>query len=220
MKNAVHSSIVAAMLVAGFIISASAETVEEGVVAEGKKGEARFAIGGTFASGMIDVSDYIDDMYESLGYEIDSLVIPVGLTFVGGYRFASGVEVLGDFGPVSFIMVDDMNADETFTNIDVPVGLTAGYAFFADKSVSPYVRGGFRYHFSAGDFTESSSPGLYVAGGINFFSNKAVNLQLEVAYDASTVTYKTPDYYTDLGAPDYEKEIEPGGLMVSIRAAF
>ena len=215
MKNKVYGSLVSVSIAAAMLVGVSAQAEEES-----KKGEARFAIGGTFANGMMDVSDYIDDMYESLGYETDSLVIPVGITFVGGYRFASGVEILGDFGPVSFILVDDANAGETFTTIDVPVGLTAGYAFFVDKSVSPYVRGGFRYHFSGGDFAESSSPGLYVAGGINFFSNKAVQLQLEVAYDASTVTYKTPDYYTDLGAPNYEKEIEPGGLMVSIRAAF
>ncbi len=101
-------------------------------------------------------------------------------------------------------------------NFDVPVGLTGGYAFFTDSAVSPYVRGGVRYHITGGDFADSSSPGLYVAGGINFFSNKAVNLQLEVAYDGSKVTYTAPDFY----GGGFEKEIEPGGLLISIRAAF
>jgi hypothetical protein len=50
-----------------------------------------------------------------------------------------------------------------------------------------------------------------VAGGVNFFSNKSVNLQLEVAYDAATVTYVFGGV---------QEEIEPGGLLVSIRAAF
>ena len=213
MKNTMNGSFVAALCVAVLMGGVSAKAEE---VAEVKKGEARFAIGLTYVSGMIDVGDYIEDMYESNGIEADVLVIPVGLTFVGGYRFAFGMEIMGDFGPVSLIMVDDTFADDLFMNIDVPVGLTAGYAFFADKSVSPYVRGGFRYHFSGGDFTESSSPGLYVAGGVNFFSNKAVQLQLEVAYDASKVTYQAPDFY----GGGYEKEIEPGGLMISVRAAF
>ena len=217
MKNKVYGSLVSVSIVVAMLIGVSAQAEE---AAEVKKGEMRFAIGATFASGMLDVGDYIDDMYEFVGLDADVLVIPVGLTFVGGYRFAFGMEILGDVGPVSFILVDDLNADEVFTNIDVPVGLTAGYAFFTDKAVSPYVRGGVRYHFTGGDFSDSSSPGLYVAGGVNFFSNKAVQLQLEVAYDGSKVTYKTPDYYTALGAPNYEKEIEPGGLMISIRAAF
>jgi hypothetical protein len=189
---------------------------EQAAVKEGKKGEVRFAFGLTYASGMLDVDDYITDTYAATGSTVDSLVIPVGLSFVGGYRFAFGLEILADVGPVSLILVDDTDADEIFTNIDVPVGLTVGYAFMTEKSISPYLRGGFRYHFSEGDFTDSTSPGAYVAGGINFFSNKAVQLQLEVAYDASEVTYKAPDIY----GPGFEEDIEPGGLLVSIRAAF
>lgn len=180
MKNTVHSSFVAGLCVAVLLGAVSAGAEGEPVTAskeEAKKGETRFAIGLSYVSGMMDVGDYIEDSYESMGYsDSDVLIIPVGLSLAGGYRFASGIEIIVDAGPVSFIMVDDVTEDETFTNIDVPVGLTAGYAFFADKSISPYLRGGVRYHFSYGDFTESSSPGLYVAGGVNFFSNKAVQL--------------------------------------------
>lgn len=219
MKTVVRSSWLAAAVIAGLIINATAETAADTPaepVPEAKKGEMRFAIGATYAAGMVDVGDRIEEIYELNGLDADILVIPVGLSFVGGYRFKFGLELLGDVGPVSFILVDDAVADDVFTNIDVPVGVTVGYALLTDKSVSPYLRGGFRYHFSEGDFTESSGGGLYVAGGINFFSNKAVQLQVEVAYDASEVTYKAPDFY---GGGD-EKDLEPGGFMVSVRAAF
>lgn len=208
MRKKACSTLFAAILVAG-LAGTSASAKQKG-------SEARFAIGGTFASGILDVNDYIEGMYDTAGFEYDSFVIPVGITFVGGYRFGFGLEILGDFGPVSVIYVDDMNADDTFLNIDVPVGLTAGYAFFTASAIAPYVRGGVRYHFSGGDFTEDSEPGLYLAGGVNFFSNKGVQLQLEVAYDASTVTYKAPDFY---GGGKFQEE-EPGGFMVSVRAAF
>lgn len=227
MKNALRSSWITAALLAGLIINASAETVApEGVAAgeggiaeqpaakEGKKGEMRFAIGATYAAGIVDVADRIEEGYAPTN--VDILVIPIGPSFVAGYRFKFGLELLGDVGPVSFIAVDDTVADEVFTNIDVPVGVTVGYAFFTEKSVSPYLRGGLRHHFSGGDFTDSSSPGLYVAGGINFFSNKAVQLQVEVAYDAAEVTFKAPDFY---GGGD-EEDLEPGGLLISVRAAF
>jgi hypothetical protein len=227
MNNVLRSSWIASALLAGLIASASAETpevvvAEEGGVAEqpaakeGKKGEARFAFGLTYAAGMVDVGDRIEEVYALDGNDVDMLVIPIGPSIVAGYRFKFGLELLGDVGPVSFIAVDDTVADDIFTNIDIPMGVTVGYAFLTDKSVSPYLRGGFRYHFSEGDFTDSSSAGLYVAGGINFFSNKAVQLQVEVAYDAAEVTYKAPDFY---GGGD-EEDLEPGGLLISVRAAF
>ena len=226
MRNVVRSSVVAATLVAGLIVNATAETAGEGVVAEevaeGKKGEARFAIGISYASGIYDVYDFVEDAVESGGGAIDGFAIPVGLTLVGGYRFGFGGEILLDAGPVSILALDAESSggeSDTYWNWDVPVGLTAGYAFFANKSVSPYLRAGVRYHITDGDFADSSSPGLYVAGGVNFFSNKAVQLQLEVAYDASEVTYKTPDEWSAYGIYS-EEEIEPGGFMVSIRAAF
>jgi hypothetical protein len=207
MKNTVHSSFVAGLCVAALLVGVSAQAAGE------SKGEARFAIGLTYAAGFTDVSDAIENYFEVNGYDIDSVAIPVGLSVVGGYRFASGIEVLLDAGPFTYMYVDAVGGSLSgeYTYWDIPVGLTAGYAFFTESAVSPYVRGGVRHHFAGGDFYDSTSPGFYVAGGVNFFSNKAVNLQLEVAYDAATVTYvfgKVQD------------EIEPGGLLVSVRAAF
>ncbi len=215
MRN-IYGSLVAGLCVAALLSGVSAQAEE---VADVKKGEVRFAIGLSYASGIYDVYDFVENEIEARGAELEGFVIPVGITFVGGYRFAFGGEILIDAGPLSILMVDIDAADDTYYNWDVPVGLTGGYAFFADKAVSPYVRGGVRYHFTGGDFADSSTPGLYVAAGVNFFSNKAVQLQLEVAYDASQVTYKVPDDWPPAPTKGTE-EIEPGGFMVSIRAAF
>lgn len=213
MKATAHG-VLTVLFVGGLVTAGMAQVAEDN--AERRKGEARFAIGATYASGMMDVADRIEEIYAVNSIEADVVVLPIGPSFVAGYRFGFGLELLGDVGPVSFIAVDDTVADEVYVNWDVPVGATVGYAFLRDSAVSPYVRGGFRYHFSSGDYTESSGGGLYVAGGINFFSNKAVQLQVEVAYDASEVTYKSPDFY----GPGDEEDIEPGAFMVSVRAAF
>ena len=180
------------------------------------EGEGRFAIGLSYVNGISDVADFVQESFEALGYEVSDLIIPVGLSLNGGYRFDFGGEIMVDAGPFALMYVDATgggSADGTYTYWDVPVGLTAGYALFADKAVSPYVRGGIRYHIAGGDFYDSSSPGLYVAGGLNFFSNKACQLQLEVAYDAAEVTYK--DEFSGR-----TEAIEPGGLMASIRVAW
>ncbi len=208
MRNAVHGSLIAVSLVAALLVGINAEAAGD------SKGEGRFAVGLSYASGISEVSDFITDSFESSGYEIDELTIPVGLSLAGGYRFGFGGEIMVDAGPFAMVYIDAIGgtASGEYFTWDLPVGLTAGYAFFSSHSVSPYLRGGVRHHFAGGDFYDSSSPGLYVAGGINFFSNRAVQLQLEVAYDDATVKFE--DFFGDT------EEIKPGGLLVSIRAAF
>ena len=178
------------------------------------EGEGRFAIGVTYVNGFSDVEDFIENDLEAQGYTLDdTLSVPVGLTLVGGYRFASGVEILADAGPFSMYYVDVITGPvDEYTHWDLPVGLTAGYALLPDQSISPYVRGGARYHFTGGDFADSSSVGPYVAAGINFFSDREVQMQLEIAYDGSTV-----DFVGLSGATD---EIETGGILASLRIAF
>lgn len=213
MKKSAYNTCVVAVVLAGLLTGVSAKAADEEV----KKGEARFAIGLTYASGVSDVNDFITETFELSGYEVDDLVIPVGLSLVGGYRFANGVEILIDAGPVSLVYVDATGGmlDGEYTYWDVPVGLTGGYAFLTDRAVSPYVRGGFRHHFAGGDFYDSSTPGLYIAGGLNFFSNKAMQLQLEVAYDTSEVSL-----VDDVAGTGRSEDVEPGAFMASIRAAF
>lgn len=236
MKTVMRGSWLVAGLIASLLINASAQAPEETAVENAPAEEAapveiptekapveegdggfRFGIGLTYASGIDDVYDFVEEEIEARGFDPDGFSVPAGLTLVFGYRFDFGGEILVDAGPASVLIVDVVGADDTYYNWDVPVGLTAGYAFFRDSSISPYIRGGVRYHFTDGDFSDDSSAGWYAAGGVDFFANKAVNLQLEVAYDAAQVTYKTPEEWP-LGVSS--EEIEPGALMISIRAVF
>ncbi|MCP4215477.1 MAG: outer membrane beta-barrel protein [bacterium] len=209
MKKRVPYSFFVASIVAALLVSISAKAAGE------SKGEGRFAIGLTYVNGLSEVSDFVKDSFEDMGYEVDDLQIPVGITFAGGYRFEFGGEIMVDAGPVALMYIDVTGGttDDDYLYWDVPVGMTLGYALFADKAVSPYVRGGVRYHIAGGDFYDSSTLGPYVAGGLNFFSDKAVQLQFEVAFDAAEVTYE--DEFTGR-----TEDIKPGGLLVSIRAAF
>jgi len=50
MKNKVYGSLVSVLIAAAMLVGVSAQAEEEA-----KKGETRFAIGGTFANGMLDI---------------------------------------------------------------------------------------------------------------------------------------------------------------------
>jgi hypothetical protein len=215
MRSAVHFSWVAASFVTALLIGISAGAEEElerqDRLTRKPEGEASFAVGLTYINGIGDVNDFITD---SLGDDVDSLNIPVGVAAAGGYRFACGGEIMGHAGPFSltYLDVDNGSFAGDYFDWDMPVGLTAGYVLFSGESISPYLRGGIRYHIAGGDFHDHSSPGLYVAGGVNFFANKVAKLQFEIAYDDATVEYE------DFAGS--KKKIKPGGWLVSIRAAF
>lgn len=183
--------------------------------AESSTAGARFTVGLTYASGLTDVSDFIIDAFEDLGYDCDDSQIPIGLVLSGGYRFDFGGEIMLDAGPFTMVYVDAVGGiqEGTYTYWDVPVGLTLGYAFLSNKSISPYLRGGIRHHLAGGDFYDSSTPGPFVAGGVNFLNTSAIGVQLEVAYDASEVTLENE--FTG-----QTEDVEPGGVLVSIRATF
>ena len=68
--------------------------------------ENRFSVGLTYVNGLHEVTDFIDDDLQALGYDVDTLAIPVGLTLVGGYRFGSGIEIMADVGPLMIIYMD------------------------------------------------------------------------------------------------------------------
>lgn len=177
-------------------------------------GEGKFAVGLSYVDGFSDVIDHLKQPFEEAGYEMDTFYIPAGLTFVGGYKFDSGLDILADVGPFAYYYIDAWLGPLSgeYSYWDLPVGLTVGYDFSSGSKVSPFIRGGVRYHFAGGDFDTDSSIGPYVAGGINFFNTSAVKLQLEIAYDASKISIRNVD--------GVEKDIETGGFMFSIRAAF
>jgi hypothetical protein len=108
---------------------------------------------------------------------------------------------------------------------DAPLNVHVGYTIIPRSPVSPYVKTGFVYHINTGDYLESTSPGLLLAGGIDFLRNKRVSFGLEVAMDFSEVTFedRTEYYYDPYNPYDYrsgEKKIKTGGLLIGMFVRF
>jgi hypothetical protein len=161
--------------------------------------ELRLGIGLDYVSGLSDVADlYIDNVTAPFGTaasdEVDDLKLPVGLKFTGNYEWDSGVRVDFNIGPLMLVMVDltvsgSYNYDHSYTYYDIPVGLTGGYSFIRNGSVSPYVRVGGVHHIVSGDFNESTSPGLLAAVGIEFMRMRTAQVSIELAVDQSEVEF-------------------------------
>jgi len=163
----------------------------------------RFALGLTYMSGLTEVSDFIFDEVDAE----DELVVPVGLSFVAGYEFSHGSRIAFDLGPAAVIL---LNSELEYW--DVPLGLSYGFTFIPAASVSPYARVGFKYHIvGGGDWVGDSTPGFFVAAGIEFARTKPVGFGLEIAYDASEINL-TESYW--------EEGVRPGQVLVSARAVF
>jgi hypothetical protein len=158
-----------------------------------------FGIGLSHASGFADVKDYYEREYHATSITVS----PVGAVFMPSYEWNNGLRVGGDLGPILAVM-----GDVSF--VDVPVGLSVGYAFRPAQEVSPYVRGGIRYQIASGDQVNGSSPGAFAAAGIDFAQRKRFHWGLEAAVDTSTVTFKGTR----------TEEIKPNRFLVNVHFTF
>ena len=170
-------------------------------VQKARTGDFRFPVGLTFSSGLIDLADYVEDR---TGDDVSN--VPISLSLAPYYEFAHGSRVGIDLGPAAIVIV---NSDIVYW--DVPVALAYGFTFLPKASVSPYVRGGVKYHIANGDWVDDSKPGIFAAAGVEFFRKSPVGLGLEVGYDGSEVT---------LADSEGLKTVKPGELLVSLRAIF
>ena len=69
-------------------------------------------------------------------------------------------------------------------HLEMPLSATIGYNFLPYSRYSPYVRGGVIHHFASGDQYDSSTPGLFLAVGVDF-----THFTLELATDQSKVKF-------------------------------
>ena len=163
------------------------------------KADWRLGVGLDYVSGLSDVANlYLDNISAPFGAstadEFDDFQLPVGLKFAGDYEWKSGFRVDFNVGPVMLVMADltvsgASNYDDSFTYVDVPVGISAGYSFMRNSSISPYVRLGAAQHFVSGDFNESASPGLLAAVGVEFMRTRTAQVSVELALDQSEVEF-------------------------------
>lgn len=189
----------------------------------------RFPVGLTFASGLLDVSDAIEDHFFAgwSTYDYDDFVFPVGLQFSPYAEFDFGLGVGLTLGPPAFYFVyedyyyydywDDYHYDEVWASWSLPVGLDLRYSFhplMEDSNVCPYVRAGLRYTLAGGDFLKSGdNVGFYGGVGLEFLRTKKVSVGIEAGYDTSELTVEAGPYRG-------EEDVESGKFMISIFAVF
>lgn len=135
-------------------------------------------LGLSYASGVKDVPDLYEDNLRLAGREADiDLQFPVGLAASFLYDWTTEWRTDVGLGPV-FAIGGDVK------HLEVPLSATIGYNFLPYSRYSPYVRGGFIHHFASGDQYDSSTPGLFLAVGVDF-----THFTLELATDQSEVEF-------------------------------
>jgi hypothetical protein len=181
-------------------------------------GKFRFPVGISYGQGIYDAADAVFDLYEQAGYyNEDEFIIPVGLTLSPYYEWDTGIGAGVTLGPTAFIAVQeeyfgDYYYDETRFSYIIPVGVDLRYTFMRDRTVSPYVKVGFRYPIAGGDNVASSEIGAYGAVGVELFRDKAIGMAIEVGYDSSKVTLEGPTGIRD--------EVTFTGFTVTVSAVF
>jgi hypothetical protein len=191
--------------------------------ADVKRVDVRYGLGVTYIGGFQDVADFYLN-----AYGVDTPVIPIGLSFNTTVQISHGNVIASmpavGVGPVGFIWATETvsyGGSSGYSSstwfVDIPITATYGIKFLPHGSVGPYVRGGIAYHIARGDFVDSSSPGAFVAAGVEFLQKRRVSLGVEGAYDNSTVSFK--DYYSYLGSSPRSK-IKSGAAMLSFRVVF
>lgn len=167
----------------------------------------RFPVGITYASGIKEVLDTMDDNHRF----DDTFSWPVGLSFHPYVELDFGLGIGASAGPVSIFVVDTVF--DTSVSYIVPLGLDARYTFLRDTNVSPYARAGFRHNIAGGDYLNRGDPGFLAAVGVEFFRRKAISLGVEFAYDSSTIE-------VEAGGFGGRKRVKPSEFMVGIYAVF
>jgi len=111
--------------------------------------------------------------------EVDT-ALPVGISFDADYQLNTGLRIGGGVGPY-FRLSGDVK------HFELPISGTVGYLFMPDQNQSPYVKAGIVYHIASGDFYESSTPGLLLAGGFDFARRSPLSATVQLSFDTSKV---------------------------------
>lgn len=135
-------------------------------------------LGLSYASGVSDVPDLYEDNLRLAGREAEvDLKFPVGIAASFLYDWTSEWRTDIGIGPV-FAIGGDVK------HLEVPLSATMGYNFLPYSRYSPYVRAGFIHHFASGDQYRSSTPGPFLAVGVDF-----THFTFELATDQSKVEF-------------------------------
>jgi len=198
---------------------------------QSKAGDMKYPLMLTYIGGMGDINElYLDNLRINGLEDETNFYIPLGLSFHPFYEFDYGLRLGGGIGPfmLVYMSIKTIYGSSSTTNskyyFDIPVNVNIGYTLIPPSPVSPYIKAGFIYHINSGDYLESTSPGLYIAGGLDFLRNKRINFGLEVAMDLSEATFEDrtrEEYDIETGRYEYlKKNIRTGGLLIGIFIRF
>jgi hypothetical protein len=190
------------------------------------EGQFHFPVGISYASGIQKVTDKLYDFYTADGYEVDKIVIPVGLVLNPYYEWETSFGGVGagvSVGPTSFVLVDEVtfgggtSTDNVHFSYAVPVGAFVRYTPWPKATASPYVKVGFKYPFAGGDNLEASQTGVAAAVGVEFWRTKAVGMSFEVGYDSSQLKVK---YTGPISGISYSDKVTSPGFTAALSVVF
>ena len=189
-------------------------------VVSGSAGEFKFPVGVTYADGIFDASDALEDLYVAAGFTTyDDFVVPLSISFTPYYEFDMGLGVGLDLGPVAFFVVETdtfsggSTSTDTAVSYIIPVGFNVRYTFMRDEDFSPYVRVGARFPIAGGDNIASSTAGAYGAVGMELWQSRSVGMAIEVGYDTSKVEFEGPN-------GNGRSEVDFPGFTASVLVTF
>jgi hypothetical protein len=150
-------------------------------VANARADEWMVGPGIAYVSNINHVLDIYKNDVKAQGKTVDvSKALPLGVSFDADYQSHTGLRIGFGLGPY-FRLSGDVK------HFELPINGTVGYMFMPAEQASPYVKGGIVYHIASGDFYESSTPGLLVAGGLDFARRSKISGAVEVSFDASKI---------------------------------
>lgn len=144
------------------------------------------------------------------------------IDFARGFFFEATFDYCSRNGYRAFVSEDKVVQTDLDTNVIIaPLCFSAGYQLLRDKSISPYVGGGFSfYYFKEKEYItweETTSfwhNGYHLLGGIEFFKRDKVSLCAEGKWS------HVPDVIGHHGVSAIYEEDNIGGLSIIFKINF
>jgi outer membrane protein W len=160
-------ALLAGLLAFVFPLSTSAETTFD------------HSLGLSYISGFPEVKDFYVDNFNIE----DTTMIPVGLFYTFTTNFDIGMRIDAGIGPFAYIGGD-------IEYYDVPLRLQGGYTFAPSASFRPYLKAGFSYHISDGDYVkEKAGVGFLGSAGFEWGKRGKISGFVEISHDTAEATF-------------------------------
>jgi len=175
-------------------------------------GEWRHPLGLSYVSGFSDIMDVMEKNKEIEGYDVDSFLWPIGISYHPYYQIDGGLGIGFGIGPIQLIMGD-------LELYNFPISVDVRYKLLPESNISPYGRAGIAYNIVSGDYVDSSKAGFLGGIGVEFNQQSVVGWGIEVLYNASEIKMEK---YTGSGWDyrlDGTEEIKPE-VQISVFVIF